>query len=1674
MASIEVKPTHFKTGHSIVPGSGDAGLLWPAAGAIPESYSVGGWVFGNEGVQQQTFLGASITQFNLKGGFGAGTSTLSVTLVEDEFNKSDLFGRGLGDDVYHNGIADQFVPPVMGSPLFFKFGPNMATIEEAYYPTIDRLYRPIGTLPYTPRDYNIIDYLHWGSGGIHNVKSIPSDHHFFYSGSANSNVFIDETRFRNRKLGFMPALPTDRGYNHVVFGGLLQNYIENKGTGGAPLYTADLKDPREILSNVTIILKDYAGSNYGQQNVFNVFAFLEHDPSDELMLRLQSEGKNPTFNPLQKVVNPDGTVTFFGSDLWTRKYSTNYKNGGDTDRIPAIFPMTGEGLGRVSDKGMPFYRISQALAAMLGMYGQLPDEYKVNYGTQINFRGFNYVVDFGGIPLHLLPAMYNVDFAQTDLLSLVQELCDVISHELFVSLLPIIDYDKNDSLEWLFHYNQRKMQKGEYKDMIAGIIRLDAIDRSEKPEYGAVQRYIKKLNLAGVEITNQDLGFELTNDAVDKFVVGAQETKMHFFNTYGDRDFSEVRAKKEGLPNNLEHKMRQQWTHQTALKQQILPFYGFLGKNAVTIPRGWGSYQQILLDSQALGANGVGNYYVATEMELRAAFVSFERWKQFLLEYSETYMESTEENDFLEIALANSVVIDPANPPAYVNDDFRLQLESGISRSYAVTVPRCVFKSDKDYVGEDGLPASPCSPPYGYPLYYKRAEKIGIPEAGIVKIQNAITQIMTDYGSLKQKLGEARDNVEVALAEWNSLGSDAIGADFIPITTDTLSSMYSAVTSIFEWIGITNDTEDERANEVVSVIPHVEAELPDLGGIDDPAVIAGNAVAQAANTINRIKDQMGKIQDVIQKNCKLIKNMDKLGKKTLKNAMEVYKFVKNVADKHLGKTFLVKIPKDCNLDYRVGQLHDAARGESVRGPWGFKPIPASGEHHYYRSEFQNYIAEVKQNSIADPPDPKIPIKHTLGSLKNNYDPITDTWKHNYKPNNAGGYFDYHLNPQTVLPHQMHGNAAPTNFAKNSNAANQKINNQLYLPPAIATYLFPVNTFNFYEDDGRVKAYVRFDNSQFLNFNKVGKDKVFQQLVTANGDLIPDIVEELDNMDADEFHTFDTKEILEKTPKAVAYVKCDVDSKLYMPPKSFTTPTMVFGKYVKDIGAIRKPRKFWNEEKCKFEYTFGYYNAHWVPEPTAGGAGGHTADDKIKPAGTTHQIVNHECFDRRPVYFLGGNPEEEQKFNGMIIETSTKDLDNDHVYALITLPGRVIPTIDSRMKDGPFQLYQGTETKHFLTMDTVKIDDFKEPGWKNKPTNFIADLCSSATLSNAHNSFTAYRTAMRNLTIASPEAHVHFTAPSPVYPDMVALPLESTERCYGPWISSMLDTDVLPFMANSRKRVRFANLGGKCDFVKDESLAPWNYGGYTLLNEAGALKAAFSNSLNLFSERGGFVYAGVPRGNDLGRQLVIGGPLVTDISVDVGAGGVKTTYKMDLYTPKFGKLQKQHEKVLSEVVREKQKLRDQKNTLLRHNLIQESFNTNYGDVFAQYADIVELAGNNSEFFSSLETSNTYSDMIVASVRTKDETLVDPSGNPVRYKKTMYDITTMPTKIFQETMTIFPDQQSRDKAYYNSAGGTWSDLYSPVSEEKHPEMIHEKQVYHKQKQNFLYNMGQDTGL
>ena len=130
--------------------------------------TVGGWVDGSEGFVQQTFLGASITDFNIAAGFNDSPSKLSVSLVVDEYNKSDKLPIGSGDDIYHNGEYDSFNPPPIGAPVFFKFGKNHASTVQAYLKSYEIIYKkPLledEALSFPVVDRREMDRLHTSDG----------------------------------------------------------------------------------------------------------------------------------------------------------------------------------------------------------------------------------------------------------------------------------------------------------------------------------------------------------------------------------------------------------------------------------------------------------------------------------------------------------------------------------------------------------------------------------------------------------------------------------------------------------------------------------------------------------------------------------------------------------------------------------------------------------------------------------------------------------------------------------------------------------------------------------------------------------------------------------------------------------------------------------------------------------------------------------------------------------------------------------------------------------------------------------------------------------------------------------------------------------------------------------------------------------------------------------------------------------------------------------------------------------------------------------------------------------------------------------------------------------------------------------------------------------------------
>lgn len=121
-------------------------------------------------------------------------------------------------------------------------------------------------------------------------------------------------------------------------------------------------------------------------------------------------------------------------------------------------------------------------------------------------------------------------------------------------------------------------------------------------------------------------------------------------------------------------------------------------------------------------------------------------------------------------------------------------------------------------------------------------------------------------------------------------------------------------------------------------------------------------------------------------------------------------------------------------------------------------------------------------------------------------------------------------------------------------------------------------------------------------------------------------------------------------------------------------------------------------------------------------------------------------------------------------------------------------------------------------------------------------------------------------------------PPAIYPNGVAVAIRSNQFTYGPWGKSRAD--------------------GKVAFEQDSTLVPWEYGGYGTMNQAAIAKLNNIATGNQVLERGFFEKAGEPQ-YSIGDLLYAGGPVVTNIDVNIGTQGVNTEYRMETFVPRVG-------------------------------------------------------------------------------------------------------------------------------------------------------------------------------
>ena len=165
---------------------------------------------------------------------------------------------------------------------------------------------------------------------------------------------------------------------------------------------------------------------------------------------------------------------------------------------------------------------------------------------------------------------------------------------------------------------------------------------------------------------------------------------------------------------------------------------------------------------------------------------------------------------------------------------------------------------------------------------------------------------------------------------------------------------------------------------------------------------------------------------------------------------------------------------------------------------------------------------------------------------------------------------------------------------------------------------------------------------------------------------------------------------------MAFVKCQVDTELYYLPEIVDDIEIPLYDSLRQIPIFGQPKESLDGENEDTEVAHDYVGVQFVPTSknpclvSTDMVGTATTIDTtittqtgFNPPETTRSRTV-EFSDDSVLEFKTRNYSNLQNVDQTVIDTTTKDRDLDHVYALITLPSRIEPTIDSRYRDGENQ------------------------------------------------------------------------------------------------------------------------------------------------------------------------------------------------------------------------------------------------------------------------------------------------------------------------------------------------------------------------------------------------------
>jgi len=314
----------------------------------------------------------------------------------------------------------------------------------------------------------------WWDSNLNRQFGVRSDPGFKYPEPGSPVYFRIETNPE-------ASNPLDRG--GFEYSGLVSSWTEKRDSGGNPIFTVRISDPRDVLGNSQIILNDYTGSIYNVYNLINVQGFVE---SFGETCSSSLSGGLSNFVSERGVLweNIKCALQTLTSTIDRANIPPVYQEYCRRNRLVYIAPRNTN--TNTPDFGDGLFPADANLNNDLNLSG-IPNA---------NLNICEYLLDLTEIPLS--PDHYRISGPNISLLELISQVCQDSGSDYYIELLPI-----KDNLGNIFK-----------------IIKVRVAIRNSQPPMGAIQQFINLKSNTEQTFMAGTVGEELRPEPTSVFLMG--------------------------------------------------------------------------------------------------------------------------------------------------------------------------------------------------------------------------------------------------------------------------------------------------------------------------------------------------------------------------------------------------------------------------------------------------------------------------------------------------------------------------------------------------------------------------------------------------------------------------------------------------------------------------------------------------------------------------------------------------------------------------------------------------------------------------------------------------------------------------------------------------------------------------------------------------------------------------------------------------------------------------------------------------------------------------------------------------------------------------------------------------------------------------------------------------